>query len=94
MGVEAVVAVAEHNYGDIRHHWLSLDVQSSIHLVQMQQPNEADAIGVDAIAKHGHGTAGAGREGADVACSKASEGWWEECDSALHDRNPLGSCSS
>ncbi len=48
----------------------------------MPPPNEADAIGVDAIAQRYHGTAGAGRAGGDVACGEASEGWREESDSA------------
>ncbi len=89
-GVEAVVAAAEHNGGNIRHHWLSLDVQRVVHLVQVPPPNAADAIGVDAIAQRGHGTAGAGRAGGDVACGEASEGWREESDSATEQGGNVG----
>lgn len=68
------MAATEHGGCDTGHDWLRLNVQVAVHLVGPPAADKANAVAIDARAEHGHGTAGAGGPGREVARGNAQRG--------------------
>ena len=59
-GRQAEGTAAQHGGRKAGHDWLCLDVEVAVHFVRPPAAQQTDAIAIDARAKEGHGTAGAG----------------------------------
>ena len=65
-------------------------MEIAVHFVRSPPADEADAIGVNAAAKHGHGPACSGRAGGNIPGSKIGERGGKESNSATEESGDIG----